>query len=421
MNSTFRPPKTRNRHDNADIIGVLDIGTAKICCLIASRSNPQRLLGFGHQRARGIKAGIVVNLDDAEQCVRAAVAQAERQAGVTLERVLVAIAGGSLSSIHFTAHAVIAHSAIDDSDIGRLIDGARLYSEHDGQSLVHLNNIAYHLDGSPAVSDPRGLAGRSLTGDMHAVTADESTLRNLRLIVERCFLEPERFVPAAIASARAVASSDEAQAGVAVIDIGAGTTSIAILADGHDLFVDSVPIGGGHITFDIMNALGTPLAEAERIKVLYGSMAEAASDERDGMTYPRQVHDEAELYQISKAQLRNLIKPRVESLLTQAMEKLVAGGMQAYAGNRIVLTGGAAQLMGLSHFAGRFLQMGARVAAPQPLIGMASSSCSPAFATVIGLLAASANAATLPVIEQWRPAIGPGYLGRMGQWLRESF
>ena len=421
MSNTFRPIKSRSRHDDADIVGVIDIGTAKICCVIASRSNPPRLLGFGHQRSRGIKAGIIVNLDDAEQCVRAAVAQAERQAGVTLERVLLAVAGGPLSSIHFTAHAEIAHAAVDDSDIGRLFDGARLYAEHDGQSLVHLNNIAYHLDGSPSLTDPRGMAGRKLTADMHAVTAEEATLRNLGLLVERCFLTPERFVPSAIASARAVASAEEARAGVAVIDIGAGTTSIAVLAEGHDLFVDNVPIGGGHITFDIMSALGTPLAEAERIKVLYGSMAEAASDERDVVTYPRQIHDESELYQISKAQLRSLIKPRVESLLTQAMEKLVAGGMQAYAGERVVLTGGAAQLMGLSHFAGRFLHVGARVAAPQPLVGMASSSCSPAFATVIGLLAASANSATLPVIEQWRPAVGPGYIGRMGQWLRESF
>ena len=421
MGRDGRQTDTRNRTADAGIVGVLDIGTAKICCLIASRTSPQRLLGLGHQRARGIKAGIVVDLDAAEQAIRAAVAQAERQAGITLDRVHVSIAGGQMRSIHFAANTAIAHAAADDGDIARLIDGARHYAERDGRSLVHLNNIAYRLDGSPNLRDPRGMAGRVLTGDMHAVTAEDSVVRNLRLLIERCYLAPESFVPSALASARAVSTADELRTGVTVIDIGAGTTSIAVIADGHDLFVDSVPIGGSHLTFDIMNALGTPHAEAERIKVLYGTMVEAASDERDVVTYPRLVQSEFELYQTTRAQLRQLIKPRVESLLTQAMEKLVAGGMQAYGNSRIVLTGGTAQLMGLPMFAGRYLGLGVRVAAPQPLVGMASSSCSPAFATLVGLLAATANPATLPVFEQRYTAAEPGYFGRMGQWLRESF
>ncbi len=411
----------RGWNDPASTVGVLDIGTSKICCLIATRTSPPRLLGLGHQRARGIKAGIIVDMDEAEQSIRAAVAQAERQAGVTLTSVHVSISGGQLQSQHFTANTPVAGSTVIDGDINRLIEGARQFTERDGRSLVHLNNIAYRLDASPNLREPRGMAGHNLSGDMHAVTAEDSTVRNLRLVIERCYLRAESFVPSGLASARAVITAEEMRAGIVVIDIGAGTTSIAVVADGQDLFVASVPIGGNHLTFDIMNAIGTPLAEAERIKVLYGTMGEAYSDEREVVTYPRLVQSETELYQMTKAQLRNLIRPRVESLLSQAVEKLVAGGMQAYGNNRIVLTGGTAQLMGLPMFAGRHLAMAVRVAAPQPIAGMASSSSSPAFATLLGLLAAAANPATLPLMEQRNPAEQSGYFGRMGQWLRQSF
>lgn len=410
---------SRNRHPR--VIGVLDIGTAKICCLIVTESNPPRLVGFGHQRARGIKAGIVVDLDEAEQAIRAAVAQAERQAGVTLEAVHVAIAGGQLQSEHFTATAQITTGIVSNTDIGRVIDGARHFCERDGRALIHLNLIAYRLDASPGVRDPRGMAGRILAGDMHAVTAEDGPVRNLSLLVERCFLRPVRLTPAALASARAVATAEEMRAGVTVLDIGAGTTSVGVIADGHDVFAASVPIGGNHLTFDIASALRTPLAEAERIKVLYGTMVEASSDERDIVTYPRSNESEVELYQTTRAQIRAIITPRVESLLNQATEKLVASGLQAYGGGKFVLTGGGAQLVGLPMFAGRLLGAPVRIAAPRPLAGMSPSSCTPAFATAIGLVAAAANAATLAPAEPRGAMSEGGYLGRVGQWLREAF
>ncbi|MEQ1615819.1 MAG: cell division protein FtsA, partial [Hyphomicrobiaceae bacterium] len=385
-----RPPR---------VIGVLDVGTAKICCLIATATDQPRLLGLGHQRSRGIKAGIVVDLDEAEQVIRATVAQAERQAGVTLDEVHVSIAGGQLLSSHFAATAEVANGVVGPSDIARVLEGARSYCERDGRALIHMNRIAYRLDDYAGVSDPRGMAGRILAGDMHAVTADDGPVRNLALLIERCFLRPVRLTPAGLASARAVTSPEEMRSGVTVIDMGAGTTSIAVIADGHDVFAGALPIGGHHLTFDIANALRTPLAEAERIKVLYGTMVEASSDERDIVTYPRTHESETELYQTTRAQIRALLRPRVESLLSQAMEKLVVSGLEAYGGGRIVLTGGAAQLVGLPMFAGRFLASSVRIATPRPLAGMNPSSCTPAFATAIGLVAASANPATLAPVE----------------------
>jgi cell division protein FtsA len=337
----------------------------------------------------------------------------------------VGVTGGQLASHHFVATADVATGIVGSGDIDRLLAGARAYCGRDGRALVHMNRIAYRLDGSAGVRDPRGMAGRTLAGDMHAVTADEGPLRNLLLLIERCFLVPERLTPTAIASARAVATREERHHGVTVIDIGAGSTSIGMIANGHDVLVDSLPIGGDHLTFDISAALGTSVAEAERIKILYGTLIEAGSDERDAVTYPRlseagSAEPDSELYQTTRAQLRQLIVPRLENLLTQAMERLAASGLEAYGGSRIVFTGGAAQLVGLPMFAGRFLNRSVRVACPQPLSGMGSSACSPAFATAIGLVAATADPASV-VVGDGGAQDRSGYLGRVGQWLRESF
>ena len=333
MGQSRRFMARRSRGRTGEVIGVLDIGTSKICCLIAAAQAPHRLLGVGYQRSRGVRAGLLVDLEAAEKAVLAAVGRAERQAGVTLKDIHVGVSGGQLHSSLFAATAQVASGVVDAADIERLVEGARAYCRRDGRALVHLNRIVYRLDDSAGIRDPKGMAGRVLAGDLHAVTADEGPVSNLNLLIERCFLNPVRFTPTAIASARSVVSREESKSGVTVIDIGAGTTSIAMITDGHDIFSASLPIGGDHLTFDIMSALGTSHSEAERIKILYGTVVEAASDERDVVSYPRlnrgpESESGTELCQTTRAQLRRLIVPRVESLLAQAMERVVASGVQ---------------------------------------------------------------------------------------------
>ena len=419
MASARRYRLPRRRSDQA-VVGVLDIGTAKICCMIAEMSPVPRLIGLGHQRSRGISCGIVVNFEEAEQAIRAAVAQAERQAGVTLDAVRVSVTGGQPASLHFAATAGIATGAVTDADLARLDIAARQFCERDGRRLVHLNHVAYRLDDFARVPDPRGMAGRMLAGDIHAVTADDGPVENLVHLVERCLLKSSALVPAGLASARAVASEEELNGGVTVVDMGAGTTSIGIACEGHDVFAATIPIGGQHLTYDLAAALGTPVAEAERIKVLYGTMVEASSDGRDFVTYPRPNEDGAELYETTRAEVRNILRPRVESLLSQVRDRLVDSGLEAYGGGRIVLTGGAAQLVGLPMFAGRFLGRAMRVASPRPLAAMSSSASSPALATAIGMIVSAADPGA-EVARPGLPAVETGYLGRVGQWLRDAF
>jgi cell division protein FtsA len=411
-----------------DHIGVLDIGTSKVVCMIATtRPGPAgappitEFAGLGHQRSRGIKAGVIIDLDAAEHAVRAAVAQAERMAGVTLDEVQIGVACGRLKSSHFTAEAKIARGVVQASDVARLSDGARSYTEKDGRVLVHLNRLVYTLDGASGIRDPFGMAGRQLSASLHAVTADDAPLRNLRLLAERCYLTPSNLVPTALASALAATTEDERRLGVTLVDIGAGVTTIAVFADGQYIFADTLAQGGSQVTYEIAKSLAAPLAEAERIKAVYGTMVVAASDERDVFSYSLAGETDGLRQASNKARLRSMIRPRVQALLLHVRDRLDAAGMSAYGGGRMVLTGGGAQVIGLANFAAEVLARPVRIGRPALLAGAPSSLSGPAFASVFGLIAAANDPAAAVLAGARRPELASGYLGRMGQWLRESF
>lgn len=416
---------------SGDVLGLIDIGTSKICCLVlvpdrnhrtgGGAAPGYRVAGIGHQRSRGVKAGVVVDLDDAEQAVRAAVAQAERMAGLRLEEVIVGAACGRMRSSHFVAHADISSGYVRDADIKRLRAAGRAYAERDGRLLLYLDRLGWRIDGVSGIHDPKGMAGQRLSADLHAITADDAPLRNLVLLIERCYLTLARAIPSPLASALAVTSEEERRLGITCLDIGGGMTSISVFADGRFIFADSVPVGGNHMTFDIARELRTPLAEAERIKALYGSLVAARSDEHEVITYPLAGEEEPALHHTTKARLREILQPRMEGLLGLVRERLQRSNVMSYAGERVVLTGGTSQLIGIGEFAANTLGRPVRLARPQPINGMAASSCSPAFAAVIGLAAAANMSRSCWSSFPEFPGTQESYLGRMGQWLRQSF
>ncbi len=415
---------SRNTRGSSDILGLLDIGTSKICCAIVApdHSAPQglRVIGLSHQRSRGIKAGVIVDLDEAEQAVRAAVAQAERMSGQQLEEVVASAACGRMRSSHFVAHAQLDSGAVRSSDIARVQKAARAYAERDNRLTLYLNRLAYRLDGAAGVRDPLGMAGARLSADMHAITADEAPLRNLKLLIERCYLSLSCAVPSALASILAVTSEEERRLGIICLDIGGGMTTISAFADNRFLFADAVPVGGNHMTFDIARELRTPLAEAERIKALYGTLVAAPSDDHEVIKYPMAGGDEP-TGQVAKARLRSILQPRMESLLALVRERLQRSQVMNYVGERVVLTGGTSQLAGIGEFAANILSRPVRIAHPLPSSGLPAKACVPALATVAGLWEA-----TQIVQSGWAsfPEYGTvetGYLGQMGQWLRQSF
>jgi len=434
MNSMDRsrgkpPPLPRS----APIIAALDIGTSKVVCLIATgeKGGRTRLLGIGHQRSGGIKAGMVVDPDAAEHAARAAVGQAERMAGVTMEQVSVAVACGRLKSQRFAARVRTETGIAGDGDVARALSGGEAFAARGGRTLIQFHNEAWHVDGAEGVADPRGMAGNELSADLVAVTADDGPLQNLLAVVERCYLEPHQLAATPYASAMAVTTEEERQLGVLVIDIGAGVTSIAAFAGGRLAMAEVVPVGAQLITFDIARRLGTPVTEAERIKTLYGTLLPARSNDHESFSFSATDGEDEGTARISRAELRSLIEPRIHGIAALVNERLVAAKLDRSILERIVLTGGGAGLEGIDSVWGSMREasggMGAqargatvRVGRPSPIEGMSVDMLGPAFATVSGLISDSLQqhfAARTGGLRGWR---GSGYVSWIGNWLSRA-
>lgn len=413
---------------NTEIVGLLDIGTSKVACLIAAlepggpgESRKARVLGIGHLRSRGLKSGVITDLSEAEGVVRAAIAQAERMAHLTLDEVFVSVSCGRLQSSNFAASVDVEGGVVRADDIERLMTGGHSWAERDGRTLIHLNRIGFRVDGATGSRDPRGMAAGRLSADLHTVAADEAPVRNLMLVVERCYLSVRALIATPYASALAATSEEERRLGVTCIDIGGGTATVAAFADGHFIHAATIAVGGHNLTLDIAQALQTPLAEAERIKTLYGTMIVAQSDEHEAFSYALAGEEEGARGQTTKAHLAGIIRPRMANILALVRERLDQSGVAAYAGERVVLTGGASGLVGLGEFAANTLGRPVRVSKPQASAGLPQGVCSPSFSTVAGLLAVAAAGGEEATAYRDREALGAGYFGRVGQWLKTGF
>ena len=421
----------------AAVVAALDVGTSKIVCMIARlepqapqevlrrRSHGVRILGFAHTAASGIKAGSVVDLVEAEEVVRQAIDTAESMAGVQLESVVVSLSGGRLGSERFVADIELNGGAVGDGDIARVLAAASRHSVRDGRAVLHSLPIGYALDAAKGIREPRGMLGHRFGVDMHMVTAEFATVRNLMLTVERSHLEVEAMAASPYVAGLACLADDEADMGAACIDLGSGTTSFAVFSGGRFVHADGFALGAHHITMDIARGLNTRVSSAERIKAIYGSVLTGGSDERDMITVPSVGDDEREPPQfISRATLVHIIKPRVEEILELARDRLATSPFAAEPRARVVLTGGGSQLPGLADLAARILRRPVRIGRPLGVAGLPEAAKGPAFAVAAGLLVYP-QAAHLEHFEprrtrQLMTGTG-GYMQRVGRWLRESF
>ena len=419
------------------VICALDIGTSKVACLIARlkpcgahealrrRSHGVEVLGIGHTRARGIKSGTVVKLDEAEQAVRQAVDAAERMARVHVESVVLSVGAGRVGSELYAATVHIGGPAATDGDIERVLAAGSRHSVRGGRAVLHSLPVSYALDESRDIRDPRGMLGRRLGVDMHVVTTDVAVARNLMLAVERCHLCVEAMAAAPYAAGLCALADDEADLGAAIVDIGAGTTTVAVFSHGRFVHADAFALGGNHITTDLARGLTAKVVDAERIKTLHGSAICGASDDRDMITVPPVGEDEREPpHVVSRAALVRIISPRVEEILEMVRDRLAASPFAADPGARVVLTGGSSQLAGLPEIAARILARRVRVGRPLGVAGLPEAAKGPAFAVAAGLLIYP-QVAHLEQVESRRTRAlvtgTEGYFARVGRWLRESF
>ncbi len=407
------------------LITALDIGTTKVCCFIAEAVDTGgiRIVGIGHQASRGVKSGVIVDMDAIEQSVLAAVHSAEQMAGETIRAVYANINAGAPRSTVSYLEQPLRGGAIDDADIQRLLQTCITPQLPASRSLVHAIPVDYVVDGVNGIRDARGLHGSVLGVKMHHVTAGEGAVRNVRHCVSRCLLDATELVASGYAAGLACLVEDEIDLGATVIDMGGGTTSIAIFYDGALIHLDSIPIGGQHVTSDIARGLSTTMETAERLKTLHGSCLAAHADDRETVSAPQIGQDEREqAIQVPKSFLVNIIAPRIEETFELVRARLEASNLDKLAGRRLVLTGGGSELPGVPEIARQILNKRIRVGRPRGVTGLADATTGPAFAACTGLLSfALDERGDSRGMAALRAETGSGFFGRLGGWLRENF
>jgi cell division protein FtsA len=411
----------RPRNQRGGPFGVLDIGTTKIVCLIGRTESDGslRVLGFGWHKGRGVRGGGITDLDAAERAIRASVGQAEDMADTRLRGVTVNLTCGQPESRLFSVQWPVGGRAVDEQDVRRVVHEARARAAEGGRETIHALPLSFTVDDMGGVADPRGLHCSTLHARLHIVDSASTALRSLAACVARCDLDIAELVSAPMAAGMATLVSDERELGATVIDMGGGTTGMAVFAEGQLLHTAQLPVGGVHVTNDLARLLSTPVAHAERLKTLYGSVQASPDDDREMLPVPLVGEEEHQIAKVPRSMVVNIIRPRLEETFELVKERLEASGLSRVAGSRVVLTGGACQLGGAREMAARILGRQVRLGRPSRLRGLADSASGPAFATAAGLLAwAAGEGRTMHDIDldEERPA---GLIRRVVNFLKE--
>ncbi|WP_455481612.1 cell division protein FtsA [Bartonella sp. B35(2025)] len=420
----------------ARLLTVLDVGSSKIVCLIAclrplkhtqylhGRKYSVEILGFGVQRSCGIKSGVVMDMLAAEQSIRLAVGAAEKMSGLVVDSVIVNFSSSRLQSalingmVRLDGRAVIMHDMYTAlADVSHKVFDAERH-------VLHSIPVSYTLDGDKGISDPVGMVGELLGVDVHVVTAEKASLRNLEACINRAYLSVEAMVATPFASGLAVLVNDEAHLGAACIDFGGGTTTFAVFSEGKFVHADALAIGGHHVTLDVARGFSISIEEAERLKVMEGSALLASSDDQH-MINVAEIGSEHHETQYPRSVLSRIIRARVEEILEMVRDCLNRSGFGYIIGKRVILTGGASQLTGLPEMARNILGRNVRIGRPLGISRLPTLAKGAAFSSAVGLLIypqlADFEEKTVQAAVNHLSTGTCGYWGRVGQWLRESF
>jgi cell division protein FtsA len=407
-----------------DAFGVLDVGTTKMCCLIA-RQGAQggfELMGMGHQLAEGLRAGEIVDPEAAEASILAVVHEAEHQAGETLRQVVLGVSGGRPHSRHSIIEMELGGRAVRAGDIIQALAHAEAESRSEGVEILHALPVRITLDDGQPLSDPRGMIGHRLRLEVHVVRAAAAALHNLVAAVERCHLDVAGVVATPYAAGLAVLSEEEAAFGALVVDLGGGVTGVARFAGSHLQEIHTVPLGGHHVTQDLAYGLTTGRLEAERLKALYGGVVVRAGDSRERLEVPCLGDPEAPPRRvISRGDLIDIIRPRIEEIF-HLVQQRVDPDQLPLAGRRLVLTGGSSQLEGIVELAETRFGMPTRLGRARGLSRGDGLVALEAVTTSAGLLTwAAGDDGGLTLSAGRAPPVATTRLARFGQWLRENF
>jgi len=369
-----------------EIIVGIDVGTTKVCTLVGRVENEKtaRIIGVGIEPSDGIRKGVIVDLATATQAITRSVEKAEQTSGMEITTALVSLAGGHVSSINSRGAVAVPGGIIDGSDVARALDQARAIAIPNDREVVHIIQRGYSIDGQGGIRQPIGMHGYRLEAEAHIITASGATVDNLRQCVNAANVDIQAFVLNPLASAEVVLNEQERQMGVAVCDMGGGTTDLAIYVEGDVWHTMVLAVGGNHITQDIAHGLRLPIPQAEDVKKQQGNAvrAEVGAEEY----FSIRPFGEEQAVRINRQDLAHIIEARTAEMFGLIMQEIKRSGYDGLLPAGMVLTGGTSALPGIRRVASEVLGMPVRTAQPENLVGLVDRLNSPAYATSVGLL-----------------------------------
>ncbi|MBS0432793.1 MAG: cell division protein FtsA [Proteobacteria bacterium] len=410
-----------NRKSEKHLVVGLDIGTSKVVAIVGEYlpGEPVEVIGLGSHVSRGMKKGAVVDIESTVHSIQRAVEEAELMAGCDIRSVYASISGSHLETRNSHGTAAIRDREVTPGDLDQVLEAASAVAIPADRKVLYKEPQEYRIDGQDGIRHPVGMSGVRLEAGVHLVTGAASAVQNSTKCIQRCGLSVDELVPAAVASAKAVLTEDERELGVCVVEMGAGTTDIAIYTQGSIRYTKSLPVGGDQVTSDIAYGVHTPTAHAEEIKIKYGcALAQLAHAEETiqvpsvGDRPPRRLARQA-LAQSIQARYEEIFEMVQDELRRSGYESLVAAGM--------VLTGGAARMEGAMDLAEEIFHKMVRLGMPQHVTGLSEVVSSPVYASGVGLLLHGAR------VGGSRSALGPvggsvgDVIGKVRGWLNRNF
>ncbi|MBI3179853.1 MAG: cell division protein FtsA [Deltaproteobacteria bacterium] len=369
-----------------ELIVGLDIGTTKICAIVgeANESGGIDIVGIGTHPSKGLRKGVVINIEATVNSIKHAIQEAELMAGCEISHVYAGIAGGHIRG--FNSHGIVAvkDKEVTQADIDRVIDAARAVAIPLDREVIHILPQEYIIDEQDGIKEPLGMSGVRLEAKVHIVTGAVTSAQNIVKCAQRCGLTVADIVLEQLGSSEAVLSQDEKELGVALIDIGGGTTDIAIWSESSIVHTSVLAVGGDHITSDIAVGLRTPLEDAERIKQKYGCAMSSLVDKEETIEVPSVGGRKPRT--LSKQILTEIIEPRVEEMFTLVHQEVQKTGFEDLLASGVVITGGATLLKGMPELAEDILGLPVRLGVPSHIGGLVDVVKSPIYATGVGLV-----------------------------------
>lgn len=371
---------------NKDLMVGIDIGTSKVVTIVGevTSENKINIVGIGSHPSQGLKRGVVVNIESTVQSIQRSVEEAELMAGCQIYSAFTGIAGSHIRSINSHGIVAIRDREVSQMDIDRVIDAAKAVAIPADQKILHILPQEFIIDSQDSIREPVGMSGVRLEAKVHIVTGAVSAAQNIVKCLKRCGLNASDIVLEQFASSQSILTDDEKELGVCMVDIGGGTTDIAIFTDGSIRHTAVIPIAGDQVTNDIAIALRTPARNAEEIKIKHACALQDLADTNQMIDIPTSGDRPGK--HLSKRTLAEVVEARYEELFTLVAAEIRRSGLEDFIASGVVLTGGASKVEGAVELAERIFKMPVRLGTPQHITGLAEVMNNPIYATGVGLL-----------------------------------